>query len=355
MNEGMNSITPILLYSVALLLSFFVTLVLVPQAKKIAEYVGAIDTPNHRRVNTECVPSMGGVAMFAGFIISLLAVAVFSLKFDLFKLDYVRELSVLIVGCLAIVGLGVIDDSIGVKAHLKLMIHLGIGLYTACMGLKVDSIYIPFMQEVQLGVFSIPITVLWIVLVVNAINFIDGLDGLAAGIVFLTSLFIIYYGVKNGHFLLGLVYSGLLGSLIGFLFFNFNPAKLFMGDSGAFFLGYIIATGALVQEGGTVETNIWVPVLALGLPILDFLTAVARRILNKSYFVPDKDHIHHKLLKKGLSHKTVVLFMYCISVIFGMAALIVSNGKAYEVFPTIAFLGCFVLIFLNMLDIFKKT
>jgi UDP-GlcNAc:undecaprenyl-phosphate/decaprenyl-phosphate GlcNAc-1-phosphate transferase len=185
-----------------------------------------------------------------------------------------------------------------------------------------------------MGVFALPITVVWIVGIINAVNLIDGLDGLAAGVVFFAGLTNFIIACISGSTFVAVVMAATLGAVIGFLFYNFNPARIFMGDSGSYFLGYLLAATSLCGATTKASTavSLLVPVVALGVPIFDTLFAMVRRILEKrSIFSPDRGHIHHRLLDMGITHRRAVLIIYGVSVVFTVSAIAISLGRSWHV------------------------
>jgi UDP-GlcNAc:undecaprenyl-phosphate GlcNAc-1-phosphate transferase len=184
-----------------------------------------------------------------------------------------------------------------------------------------------------MGVFALPVTVLWIVGIINAINLIDGLDGLAAGVVFCAGITNLVVAHVAGQIFVGAIMAAMLGAVLGFLFYNFNPARIFMGDSGSYFLGYVLGTTSLAggAQKASTAVSLLVPIVAMGLPIFDTLFAIVRRFLERRpIFSPDRGHIHHRLLDMGITHRRAVLILYGISVVFTIAAIGVSLGHSWE-------------------------
>jgi UDP-GlcNAc:undecaprenyl-phosphate GlcNAc-1-phosphate transferase len=201
-----------------------------------------------------------------------------------------------------------------------------------------------------MGAFARPVTVLWIVGITNAVNLIDGLDGLAAGVAFFAALTGFVVAVLNGSTLVGLVLASMMGVLLAFLFFNFNPARIFMGDSGSYLLGYVLATtsltGALQQKAST-AVSLLVPIIALGLPIFDTLFSMFRRFLERRpIFSPDRGHIHHRLLDLGLTQRRAVMLLYGVSIAFAACSIAISLGRSWE--TGIALLSASIVVFLLM-------
>jgi UDP-GlcNAc:undecaprenyl-phosphate GlcNAc-1-phosphate transferase len=198
---------------------------------------------------------------------------------------------------------------------------------------RIEVIALPVVGNLSMGIFSLPVTILWIVGIINAINLIDGLDGLAAGVVFFAAVtnFIVAY--IAGNVIVGLMMASTLGAVLGFLFYNFNPARIFMGDSGSYFLGFVLATTSLLgsMQPTSTAVSLLVPILAMGVPIFDTLFAMVRRFLERRpIFSPDRGHVHHRLLDMGITHRRAVLILYGVSVVFTIAAVGVSLGKSWQ-------------------------
>ena len=256
----MNIRILILCYTMA----FLITLGLTPAAKSLAYKIGAIDVPkDKRRVHKRPIPRLGGLAIYYGFLVSIL----------LFS-DIDRQLISIIAGSLLIVGVGIIDDVKQLRAGIKLVVQIVAALIVAFGGVRITALSMPSMIVpggiISLGVLSLPITVLWIVGVTNAVNLIDGLDGLAAGICSIATFSLFFIAILAGETSVAVLAAALAGSCMGFLPYNFNPAKIFMGDTGSTFLGYtlsIICIQGLFK--GYVIISFIVPFLILGLPIFD--------------------------------------------------------------------------------------
>ena len=335
---------------ISVLLAFIVGLVvtasLTPMVRRLALAVGAVDDPTARRVHTRRIPRMGGIAIVLGFFLPLLALFALNTSTARIFFGAPRMAGCLIVGSLLVAGLGLCDDIIGVGAKAKLGVQTAAACIAFVGGLRIEAISLPWVGIVQLGWLALPATVLWITAIVNALNLIDGLDGLAAGVAFfacVTNFVVAYLG---GNILIGFLSATLGGAIIGFLFHNFNPAKIFMGDSGSMFLGFVLATMSLLGAG-TQKTPtliaILVPLMALGLPIMDMLFAIARRFLERrSIFSADRGHIHHRLLDLGLTHRRAVLLLYGLSGAFTLAALAMHFGRSWQVGG--ALLGLSVLL-----------
>jgi UDP-GlcNAc:undecaprenyl-phosphate GlcNAc-1-phosphate transferase len=320
---------------VALLLALIVTAMMTPLVRHLALAIGAVDEPTARRVHTRSIPRMGGIAIVVGFFAPL--VALFSLHTGMARtiLAQPKTIVALALGSLVIAGLGLLDDMVGVGAKRKLLVQTLAACIAYAGGLRIEAITLPFTSTISLGWLGLPVTILWITAIINALNLIDGLDGLAAGVAFFgcATNFVVAY--LNNNLLICLFSAALGGAILGFLIYNFNPATIFMGDSGSMFLGFSLATisllGSASQKSPTVIA-ILVPLLALGLPIMDMLFAMLRRFLERrSIFSPDRGHIHHRLLDLGLTHRRAVLVLYGLSLMFTLVALAIHLGRSWQI------------------------
>lgn len=244
------------------------------------------------------------------------------------KMD--RMFQGILCGGTILVILGLIDDIRGINPYLKLSGQVIAASVTVAFGLTIEFITNPFGGLVFLGLFSIPITIMWIVGIINAVNLIDGMDGLAAGVSSISAMTLFIVAVITGEWNSALIAIALMGSALGFLKYNFNPAKIFMGDTGSMFLGYMLATASIVGVLKSATTvALAVPILALGIPIYDTSSSILRRLKQgKHIFAPDNGHLHHRLMMNGLSQKNVVLTIYYANILLGVCALIISlvNG-----------------------------
>ncbi|MBR3205191.1 MAG: undecaprenyl/decaprenyl-phosphate alpha-N-acetylglucosaminyl 1-phosphate transferase [Bacillus sp. (in: Bacteria)] len=265
---------------------------------------------------------MGGLAIFIG-------VAAGALAGGLFLHNKITAISV---GAVLIVILGIFDDKYNLSAKFKFLVQVLVACLIVSTGLKMDFFSVPFLTDrLELGWMAYPLTVLWIVGITNAINLIDGLDGLAAGIsvIGLTTIAVMAFSADKILILsLSLV---VIGSTIGFLFYNFHPAKIFMGDTGSLFLGYMISVLSLLGLYKSVTLfSVVVPVIILGVPIFDTTFAIIRRILNKQPIsAPDKSHIHHRLMAFGLSHRMAVIVIYMIGLVFSLSAILLTSATIW--------------------------
>ncbi|MFP4017127.1 MAG: MraY family glycosyltransferase [Halanaerobiales bacterium] len=318
-------------FIISLVLTYFFT----PLAKKIAVKINAVDMPSNRRINKKAVPTLGGIAIFIGFLITVL---LFS-EIDMMMLG-------ILIGGTIILYFGILDDLYEIPPWLKLLGQIIAASILIICGVKIEFITNPFGGLIYLGYWGVPLTLLWIVGVTNTVNLVDGLDGLAAGITAIAALTLFFVGLQEGQTIAAIMALTLAGSSLGFLKFNFNPAEIFMGDTGAMFSGFILAaisvSGALKSAAAV---TLIVPVLALGVPIFDTIFAIIRRISNgKPIGEADHGHIHHRLLALGFNQRQAVLSVYAISIGLGLMALIV-NGSTFHDAITMLFVVTILLIY----------
>jgi UDP-GlcNAc:undecaprenyl-phosphate GlcNAc-1-phosphate transferase len=317
------------------LLSFFMTAVLAalftPIVRRVAMKIGAVSTPGGRNVNARSVPRLGGIAIAAATACTLLALLRIETGVGLeMQTEPLRVLG-LLGGALIVFVVGVLDDTRRVRALYKLYAQIAAATLAYVCGFRIDAISVSLETSASMGIFGLPVTILWIVGIVNAINLIDGLDGLAAGVVFFAGLTTFVVAFMGGNVLVAAVMAVMLGGVIGFLFFNFNPARIFMGDSGSYFLGFILATSSIGGYKASTAVALLVPMLALGVPIFDTLFTIVRRFLERRpIFSADRGHIHHRLLDMGLTHRRAVLTLYGVSMVFTVSAIATSLGRSWQ-------------------------
>lgn len=307
-----------------LLVAFVVAAAVTPAAIKIAPKIGAMDIPkDERRMHKKPMPRFGGIAIYLGIMVAL---AVFALK------D--KGITSVMTGCTLIYMLGLIDDLKDLKPLVKLCGQIVCATVVYIMGVRIEFITNYFGPgNMAFGdVACFIITVLWLIAITNAVNLIDGLDGLAAGIAAISALCIGYVAYIHGQYVPTLAMMAIAGAALGFLPYNFNPAKIFMGDSGSELLGFSIAAVSIL---GTVKSAtivvVIIPALVLGLPIFDTVMAIFRRLAkHQSIGTADKDHLHHRIMKAGFGQKRAVMILYCISGIMGIVAVLYSRGLTVE-------------------------
>ncbi|CAH8719609.1 undecaprenyl/decaprenyl-phosphate alpha-N-acetylglucosaminyl 1-phosphate transferase [Paenibacillus thiaminolyticus] len=323
----------ITVYVVGGLVALLLATGLTPLVKKFAIKVGAVDVPNARKVHTRIMPRMGGLGIFAAFVITLCLLALF-VPDILFGHRDSSLIWALLSGGAIIVLTGALDDRFELSAKVKLVGQI----IAACVvvfgfDLTVDFVNVPFGDQywnIESWI-AIPLTIFWIVGVTNAINLIDGLDGLAAGVSAISIATILVMAVFMGNPMVILLCAVLLGSIIGFLFFNFHPAKIFMGDTGSLFLGFSLAVLSLLGFKQIAIVSFITPLLIIGVPLSDTFFAIVRRAVQKKpIFAPDKGHLHHCLRELGFSHRKTVLIIYAIATFFGVLAIIQSVAASHD-------------------------
>ena len=301
-----------------------VSLLATPAVIKLAKKTGAMDAPNARKVHKKPVPRIGGLAIYAGFISAIIFVAI---KFGLDG-EQLQEIVGLILSGSLIVALGLLDDYKNLPARVKLLGQIfAATILVLFFGVRIDFVTDPFGGYFYLEWFAIPATIFWLVGLTNTVNLIDGLDGLAAGVASIASMTIMLVALDQNLILVAILTAALAGSAVGFLKYNFNPAEIFMGDTGSMFLGFMLAGISVTGSVKSVATiALIVPIFALGLPILDTTFAIVRRFRGGvPIFKPDKGHLHHRLLSVGFSQRQAVLLMYVISALFGLSAIAMTE------------------------------
>lgn len=305
----------------AFFLGFALTLILTPIVRDMARRSGALDQPDPRKVHKVPTPLWGGLAVSTAFFIALLTVL---LTCGLKPL-ITPPLIGLLVGGAAIVLVGMWDDRHGMPAKVKLLAQIGIAMIIIGSGVRIDYLSLPFMGFVYLQEWqAVAVALLWLVGITNAINLLDGLDGLVAGVTFTTAVVFLVVASLNNQWLAVIAMAALAGCALGFLKYNFNPAQIFMGDTGSLFVGLMFAGWALLGFLKTTATvALAIPVVVImGVPILDTAFAIVRRSLSRQpIFKPDKGHLHHRLLGLGLSQRQAVVCIYVINAMFGLAGL----------------------------------
>lgn len=333
---------------VAFVLACLVSVLLTPLVRRLALARRLFDDPREaRKVHGRPIPRLGGVAIAAGFYAPLLGLLIQGSGVGTIFYAVGWKAFGFMAGGVAICLLGLYDDIRGAGAKEKFIVQFGIAAGLYFLGFRMDVISLPFAGTVSLGMLALPFTMLWIVGVINAMNLIDGLDGLAAGVALCAVLTTFTISALRGDPLMMLYMAALGGATLGFLVYNFNPASIFMGDTGSMFLGYVLGVGAIqASQKSSTTVAIIVPMLALGLPITDTLAAMTRRLLaGRPMFSADRGHIHHRLLDLGLSQKQAVLVLYGASALFGGVALFVTLASGVQVaavllaLVTIAFLA----------------
>lgn len=329
-----------------ILITFVSSLILVPLVRKIAIHINAMDIPNERKVHKKPMPRLGGLAIFLSFLIGYMLFA-----------PLTTQMISILIGSFLIVLLGIIDDINPLKATTKLCGQIIVALILVFFGnISINELTILGMN-INLSFWAYPISLFIIIACINSINLIDGLDGLAAGtssIYFITIIIIsILLGrIDNLGFILCLI---TLGATLGFLYYNFNPATIFMGDTGSMFLGYMVAIVALLGFKTATLTSFMIPILILFIPILDTLLAILRRLIKgESIGKPDKEHVHFQLLNKTSSVKKTVLIIYFINSLFSAVSILYAIGKTDESITIYVLLMIAITIFIFKTNILYK-
>lgn len=316
----------LLIVGAALLVAIAVSFLMCPLVKSFAYKIGAIDVPkDNRRMHKKPVPRLGGLAIFMGFMVSILLFA---------SIDH--EMQGILLGAVIIVVLGVVDDMTPLRAYFKFFVQIVAALVAVFHGVVIETLSNPniFSQSPywNLGWIAIPVTVLWIVGITNAVNLIDGLDGLACGVSTISALTMLVIALLVSESGVAVIMASLVGACLGFMPYNRNPAKMFMGDTGSTFLGYILAT---ISIQGLFKyyaiVSFAVPFLILGLPMFDTLFAIIRRLAHgQNPMAPDRGHIHHRLIDMGLNQKQAVAALYVVSSILGLSAVVLTASGAVK-------------------------
>lgn len=327
--------------AIAFLLAFITAFVITPYTIRLARKVGAVDIPNDRRVNKTAMPRLGGLAVIAGFVMSAIYLVI-TMKVEN-KIDFISEgldkkiLGVFLGGIILTI-ICFIDDVKGIKPLVKLAGQLLAAIIVASCGVLIDNFAIPFKENSIIinEVFSYILTIGWIVGITNAINLIDGLDGLSSGITLIACISLLIIFSLNGSPLIAIILiTALAGGIVGFLPYNFNPAKTFIGDVGSNFMGFAIAVISILGVAKTYTAIVIIaPIIVLALPIFDTIWAIIRRIVKsksiKGVFKADKGHLHHKLMARGYTQKQAVLILYGITATLGMVAIILLDSGPWK-------------------------
>jgi UDP-GlcNAc:undecaprenyl-phosphate GlcNAc-1-phosphate transferase len=337
--------TILFVFIIALVLS----LVLTPLAGRFGERFGALDVPSERKEHTMPTPRCGGLAIVAAFLFTL-ALSILITTDVSNKLVLDRQATFFLLGALMVFGVGLFDDFHRLGPKVKFLFQV-IGASIAFWGGLRIEVFSLFSIDLHFVILSYFVTVFWFVFFINAINLIDGLDGLAAGIAFFASAVLVILSVMRGQYLIAMLFAVLAGAVLGFLRYNFNPASIFMGDGGSYFLGYVIAGLSIM---GSIKSQVGaamlIPIVALGIPVFDtILSPIRRFILGKEMFKPDKGHVHHKLVGMGFSTKRVVWTIYGISFCLCALSVVLVNVRDEQAGLFLILLGAGAVIFIRKL------
>ncbi len=328
--------------AIAFILAFIVAFMATPYTIKLAKTIGAVDVPkDERRMHKRAMPKFGGPAVILGFLVSVIYLLIVMSLEDTIILNgpenYGMKLIGLFLGIVIISITCIIDDIKTIKPIVKLSGQLLAAIVAVAFGIRIESINVSIIQAPELGeILSTIVTIVWIVGVTNSINLIDGLDGLSSGISVISAISLLIIFLLNGSAMVPIILiTALAGALVGFLPFNFAPAKTFIGDTGSNFLGYTISIIAILGMAKTYTLAVIIlPLIVLGLPIFDTLWAIIRRLIKgksiKAIFKADKGHLHHRIVARGFSQKQAVLILYGISATFGIFAIIFFDSGIWK-------------------------
>lgn len=320
---------------IAFLVSVSVVLWSTPVVKNIGIKSGQVDQPNERKIHKRPIVRIGGISIFVGSLSALLIVWWLG-GFGFLPPEKEWEIWGVTIGGLFLFLIGLADDLFDLSPFSRLIMQMAVATFAWCVGVRIEFLSVPFSDLVNLGWLSLPVTIVWLVGMTNAINWIDGLDGLAAGVSGIAAVVMLIATLFMNQPAAALIAAALAGGALGFLRYNFNPAQIFMGDGGAYFMGFTLAGVGVI---GLVKTYaIGAVVLTLAVPIIDMSLVIVSRIYRKkSPFRPDKSHLHHRLLKAGISQRLTVLFIYALTFWLGSLALAFSgipSGGAYAIGAT---------------------
>ena len=330
------------------------SLVLVPVVRHYALKADLLDAPGERKIHSQPIPRLGGVAIFVSFLVALGCLGALGQLTDLI---FTRGNLGLIAGGTLMFLLGLLDDLVNLSPYVKLAGQFLASIVAFGMGVSVDALDLPGSMLLVLNALSFPVTVLWLVGISNAVNFIDGIDGLAGGVGVLSSLTMVVVALFTGQPQAALLAALLAGACLGFLIYNTNPAKIFMGDSGALFIGFTLACLGVVGVLKTYTVVMLTPMIVLCVPVLDITYSTLRRLLKgKNPFVADGDHLHHRLLKAGLSQRKTVFAFYLVCIFSGLLVshYVRSDGFYLKMVGGVILLTIALLVLFRMNDLRLK-
>ncbi len=334
-------------YAFTFLVALVVTFVLTPVVKNLAIKIGAVDKPDARKVHHGLIPRLGGLAIYAGFMVSAIA-----------TIGFTYDMVGIMLGATFLIIVGITDDVVSLPPKIKLLGQIiAAAIPVVIFNINIEWVDLPRFGFIFLPeIISLPLTIFWIVGFINTVNLIDGLDGLAAGIATIASIAIALLAFQMGQWVAAAAMVAMTGACLAFLQYNFNPAKIFMGDTGSMFLGYVIASISVMGSMKTAAAAVLiVPLLALAVPITDTLLAIVRRKSSGvPIFSPDKNHLHHRLLAKGLNQKQVVLIMYALTAFFSCVALMVIHLSLWVGVAIVAIALILFLLWARKLGVMKE-
>ncbi|NIM96529.1 MAG: hypothetical protein GTO24_00170 [candidate division Zixibacteria bacterium] len=315
-------ITILVFFVLSVLVSIFVT----PYVGKLGRWIGALDYPDERKIHSGVIPRCGGLAIYLAFFLPFLLV--FSFQTPVTELlPWGKRAFAFWAGGSLILLIGLWDDIWGLKASTKLLLQVVVALFGWWGGFQINGVLFPYLGKIEFSWLGLPVTVFWFLIVINAINLMDGLDGLAAGIAFFASIVLAVVSLLRTNYLAALMFASFSGALLGFLRYNFHPASVFLGDSGSYFVGFVLAAlGIGTLQKSSVAVAILIPVVALGLPLMDvFFAAIRRFVYGADIFAPDKKHLHHRLLQLGYTPRRATFILLSVTIVFGLLALMIEN------------------------------
>ncbi len=304
-----------------------------PFARVISFNFGIVSKPGGRHIHGRSIARFGGLGIFLAFTVATAGLYAEGYLNALDPAEMMQGFGLLLGGTVMFLT-GAVDDIRGIRALYKLFMQIAAAVIAWKFGFRVDVVDLPLIGQFSMGIFSLPVTCFWIVGIINAVNLIDGLDGLAAGVVFFAGVTNFVVAYLMGTTFVAVVMALLAGAVLGFLFYNFNPARIFMGDSGSYFLGFTLAVCSIAGplQKASAAVSIAVPIVALGVPIIDTLLAMVRRFLeHRPLFSPDRGHIHHRLLDMGITHRRAVLIIYGVTVALCVGAIGIAFGRSWYV------------------------
>ena len=349
--------------AITFLLAFITSYVFTPYTVRLARKVKALDRPkDKRKVHKKIMPRLGGIAIVLGFLVSatyLIIIMIIEKKFDIFENDYYKKLIGFLLGIVVLEVICFFDDKKGINPFIKLAGQLVAAIIVVSSGIVIDKIVITRADTIISNpIFLNIFTILWIVGITNAINLIDGLDGLSTGVSLISSICLILIFILNSSPIISIILAtALAGSLVGFLPFNFNPARTFMGDTGSNFIGFTLSIISILGVAKTYTAIVLIaPLFVFAFPLFDTLTAIFRRTVKtksiKGVFKADREHLHHKIMKRGYTQKQAVFMLYGVSAIFGLFAIILLESGVWK---AVSFaLMVLAVLAIGYKDIFKK-
>jgi len=333
-------------------ISFLLGLILTPIFRRVALRSGIVDIPDSTKIHDKEISYLGGLSFFFSFLITVFFFRRLYVSDD----GELYQLAGILLGAVVIIILGLEDDVRSLNAWEKLSGQIVASLILCLFGFRIENLTNPAGGAFTVDVLSIPLTVFWVVLIINAVNLIDGLDGLAGGVILLSSFTLLCIASYNGNVFIIFLLMCFMGGLLGFLKYNFYPASIFMGDTGSMFLGFFIASVTMIGNWKkATATTLLVPLLAIGVPIFDTFVAFIRRgMKGKHPFKRDTSHLHHRLLRLGLSHKQVVLLLYAITFLFGWTAFLLVFIEDSLAIVVLLLIASLILLGIETLQFIEK-